>query len=103
MGLHSRVLAMIFVSYLSLLFHSACAQITSSNEENRTSNTKYDVKVKAINDEGFGPKSNISVTYSSFNATALNVTWDAVDQNSIRIRGKLIGYRVRNFEAFDSF
>lgn len=71
--------------------------------------TKYDVKVQAINDQGIGPESNVSVIYSAedmpqvapqqvwargFNSTALNVTWKAVDQARIMIRGKLIGHRV---------
>lgn len=71
--------------------------------------TKYDVKVQAINDQGMGPESNVSVIYSAedmpqvapqgiyargFNSTALNVTWNAVDQAREMIRGRLIGHRV---------
>lgn len=71
--------------------------------------TKYDVKVQPINDAGIGPESNVSVIYSAedmpqvapqqtyaigFNSTAINVTWNAVDQSREMIRGKLIGHRV---------
>lgn len=71
--------------------------------------TKYDVKVQAINDQGIGPESNVSVIYSAedmpqvapqqiwargFNSTAINATWNAVDQSREMIRGKLIGHRV---------
>jgi Fibronectin type III domain len=73
--------------------------------------TKYDIKVQAINDQGPGPEGNISVIYSAedmpqvapqsiwakgFNSTALNVTWNAIDQRREMIRGKLIGHRVSN-------
>lgn len=30
----------------------------------------------------------------SFNSTALNVSWVAIDQSRERLRGKLIGHRV---------
>lgn len=71
--------------------------------------TKYDVKVQAINDIGKGPESNVSVIYSAedmpqvapqqvlargFNSTALNVTWNPIDQRREMIRGKLLGHRV---------
>lgn len=71
--------------------------------------TRYDVKVQAKNDIGWGPESKISTIYSaedmphvapqqtaarSFNSTALNVTWLPVEQTREKIRGKLIGYRV---------
>lgn len=71
--------------------------------------TKYDVKVQAINDQGMGPESNVSVIYSAedmpqvapqqvyargLNSTALNVTWAPVDQSREMIRGKLTGHRV---------
>lgn len=71
--------------------------------------TKYDVKVQPINDIGIGPESNVSVIYSAedmpqvapqsvwargFNSTAINVTWNPVDQAREMIRGKLVGHRV---------
>lgn len=71
--------------------------------------TKYDVKVQAVNDQGIGPESNVSVIYSAedmpqvspqgvyargFNSTALNVTWNPVDQAREMIRGRLVGHRV---------
>ena len=71
--------------------------------------TKYDIKVQAINDIGIGPESNVSVIYSAedmpqvapqqiwakgFNSTALNVTWNPIDQRREMIRGKLLGHRV---------
>lgn len=77
--------------------------------------TKYDIKVQAINDQGLGPESNISVIYSAedmpqvapqqvhvrgFNSTALNVTWKAVDQSREMIRGRLVGHRVSQIKIF---
>lgn len=71
--------------------------------------TKYDVKVQAINDIGKGPESNVSIIYSAedmpqvapqqvwargFNSTAINVTWNPIDQRREMIRGKLLGHRV---------
>lgn len=72
--------------------------------------TKYDVKVQAFNDIGPGPESEVSVIYSaedmplvsphgtaalSYNSTALNVTWNPVDQSREKIRGKIIGHRLK--------
>ncbi|KAG5684222.1 hypothetical protein PVAND_013460 [Polypedilum vanderplanki] len=72
--------------------------------------TQYDVKVQAINDIGAGPESNVSVIYSAedmpqvapqqvwakgFNSTALNVTWNPIDQRREMIRGKLLGHRLK--------
>ncbi|XP_055604304.1 contactin isoform X2 [Uranotaenia lowii] len=72
--------------------------------------TKYEVKVQAINDLGEGPISDVALIYSaedmpqlapqqttasSFNSTALNVTWKAVTQTRESIRGKLIGHRLK--------
>lgn len=72
--------------------------------------TKYDVKVQAINDVGPGPVSEPVTIFSaedmpqvapqqiaavSFNSTALNVTWMPIDQTRERIRGKLIGHRLK--------
>lgn len=71
--------------------------------------TEYVVKVQAINDIGVGPISNERVVYSaedmpqaapqlvsatSFNSTALNVTWQPISQDRETVRGRLIGYRV---------
>lgn len=71
--------------------------------------TKYDVKVQAINEMGKGPISERSVIYSAedmpqvapqspvargFNSTALNMTWNPVEQSREIMRGKLIGHRV---------
>jgi hypothetical protein len=72
--------------------------------------TPYDVKVQAWNNLGAGPESNISKVYTaedmpqvspqqnfalSFNSTALNVSWVPVEQTREKIRGKLIGHRLK--------
>lgn len=72
--------------------------------------TKYDVKVQAFNNIGAGPESDVVTIYSAedmpqvapqqvssvaYNSTALNVTWDPVDQSRERLRGKLIGHRIK--------
>lgn len=72
--------------------------------------TMYDVKVQAGNLLGFGPESYPVTIYSaedmpqepvssviaySFNSTALNVSWSPVDQSRERIRGRLIGHRLK--------
>lgn len=69
----------------------------------------YIVKAQAINTIGPGPYSDEVEVFSaenmpqvqpsqvyavSYNSTALNVTWAAMDLNREKIRGKLIGYRV---------
>ncbi|KAJ8986222.1 hypothetical protein NQ317_009928 [Molorchus minor] len=84
--------------------------------------TKYIVKVQALNDIGPGPISPEAVIYSaedmpqvapqlviarSYNSTALNVSWVPVDQIREKIRGKLIGHRIKYWrkdgkEEFDS-
>lgn len=71
--------------------------------------TQYDVKVQAFNDIGAGPESNATVIYSAedmpqvapqsvwargFNSTAINITWNPIDQRREMIRGKLLGHRV---------
>lgn len=71
--------------------------------------TEYVVKVQAINDVGAGPISPEVVIFSaedmpqvapqlvvarSFNSTALNVSWNPIDQTREKVRGKLIGHRV---------
>uniref|UniRef100_A0A224X5J2 Putative receptor mediating netrin-dependent axon guidance n=1 Tax=Panstrongylus lignarius TaxID=156445 RepID=A0A224X5J2_9HEMI len=72
--------------------------------------TKYEVKVQAANEEGYGPESNITTIYSaedmpqvapqsvsalSFNSTAVNVSWSPIDQTREKVRGKLIGHRLK--------
>lgn len=72
--------------------------------------TKYDVKVQAVNDFGVGPESGVSVIYSAedmpqvapqqvyargFNSTSINVTWSPVEQTREKIRGNLIGHRMK--------
>lgn len=72
--------------------------------------TKYIVKVQAGNNLGLGPESEEVDIYSaedmpqdpvssviaySFNSTALNISWSPVDQSRERIRGKLIGHRLK--------
>lgn len=72
--------------------------------------TEYIVKVQAINDIGAGPISPEKIIYSaedmpqvapqqvnarSYNSTALNVSWVPVDQTREKVRGKLIGHRIK--------
>lgn len=72
--------------------------------------TLYEVKVQAFNDIGPGPISNISTAYTAedmpqatptivtpkpYNSTAINVTWTPVEPTREKVRGKLLGYRVR--------
>ncbi|RZB39944.1 contactin [Asbolus verrucosus] len=72
--------------------------------------TEYIVKVQAINDIGPGPISHEVTVYSaedmphvapqlvvarSYNSTALNVSWVPIDQTREKIRGKLIGHRIK--------
>ncbi|XP_044742029.1 contactin, partial [Chrysoperla carnea] len=72
--------------------------------------TKYLVKVQAFNEIGSGPESNPVGIYSaedmpqvapqqvsarSFNSTSLNVTWQPILETRERVRGKLIGHRLK--------
>ncbi|XP_011135668.2 contactin [Harpegnathos saltator] len=72
--------------------------------------TEYEVKVQAINDLGAGPISDIYTVYSaedmpqvapqlvvamSYNSTSLNVSWSPIEQTRERVRGKLIGHRIK--------
>lgn len=72
--------------------------------------TEYIVKVQAINDIGSGPISPEKVIYSaedmpqvapqqvsarSFNSTALNVSWIPIEETREKVRGKLIGHRIK--------
>ena len=77
--------------------------------------TKYEVKVQAINEMGKGPESKPAVIYSAedmpqvapsrvvaraFNSTALNVSWTQMDNSRVKMRGKLIGFRVSFYSLF---
>lgn len=72
--------------------------------------TEYEVKVQAINDIGEGPISEVRTIYSaedmpqvapqqvvamSYNSTSLNVSWVPIEQTRERVRGKLIGHRIK--------
>ncbi|XP_014224129.1 contactin [Trichogramma pretiosum] len=72
--------------------------------------TEYEVQVQAANAIGYGPKSEIVTIYSaedmpqvapqyvsavSYNSTALNVTWNPIEQTRERVHGKLIGHRIK--------
>lgn len=72
--------------------------------------TEYIVKVQSINDIGTGPISPERVIYSaedmpqvapqqvsarSFNSTALNVSWVPIEQTREKVRGNLIGHRIK--------
>ncbi|XP_055372029.1 contactin isoform X2 [Condylostylus longicornis] len=76
--------------------------------------TEYDVKVQAINNEGAGPESEVVKIYSaedmpqvapqqvvarSFNSTSLNVTWNPIEMTREKIRGKLIGHRLKYWKV----
>jgi len=72
--------------------------------------TQYEVKVQAINAIGEGPISETTTVYSaedmpqvapqqvysmSYNSTSLNITWQPIEQIRERVRGKLIGHRIK--------
>lgn len=72
--------------------------------------TEYEVKVQAINDIGKGPISPAVTIFSaedmpqvapqlvvarSYNSTCLNVSWNPIEQTREKVRGELIGYRIR--------
>lgn len=72
--------------------------------------TAYEAKVQPFNDMGAGPESAPVTLYSAedmpqvapqqvsargFNSTSLNVTWLPIDQSRERLRGKLIGHRLK--------
>lgn len=76
--------------------------------------TQYDVKVKAINNVGEGPESEVVTIYSAedmpqvapqqpiaigYNSTALNVTWEPIEMSREKIRGKLIGHRLKYWKT----
>ncbi|XP_053212874.1 contactin-like [Panonychus citri] len=77
---------------------------------------KYLVKVQAINRMGEGPISEPVEVYSAesmpqvqpslvkalpFNSTALNVTWAPLELSRGKIRGKLIGHRIKYWKQSD--
>ncbi|XP_050293568.1 contactin isoform X2 [Anthonomus grandis grandis] len=79
--------------------------------------TEYIVKVQAINELGEGPISQEAVIYSaedmpqvapqqvvarSYNSTALNVTWEPVEETREKIKGKLIGHRIKYWKKGNS-
>lgn len=72
--------------------------------------TQYFVKVQAINEIGAGPISEEALVYSaedmpiiapqfvvgkSYNSTALNVSWNPIEEIREKIKGKLIGHRIK--------
>lgn len=72
--------------------------------------TEYEVQVQAANEIDFGPVSEMVTIFSaeempqvapqqvyalSYNSTSLNVTWNPIDQTRDRVRGKLIGHRLK--------
>ncbi|XP_065349505.1 contactin [Cloeon dipterum] len=72
--------------------------------------TEFEVKVQSGNSIGFGPISEPVIIYSaedmpqvspsqvsalSFNSTALNVSWVPIEMTRDKIRGKLIGHRLK--------
>ncbi|XP_060516307.1 contactin [Cylas formicarius] len=72
--------------------------------------TQFIVKVQAINDAGAGPISEEAIVFSaedmpqvapqlvvafSYNSTALNVSWNPIEQTREKVRGKLIGHRIK--------
>lgn len=71
---------------------------------------EYEVRVQAINELGEGPISDIYTIYSAedmpqvapqlvvavgYNSTSLNVSWTPIEQTRERVRGKLIGHRIK--------
>lgn len=76
--------------------------------------TEYIVKVQAFNDIGAGPESQEVIVYSaedmpqvapqlvvamSYNSTALNVSWNPIDEIRSKVRGKLIGHRIKYWKT----
>lgn len=72
--------------------------------------TRYDVKVQAINDVGMGPESPWVTIFSAedmpqvapqqpiatgFNSTCMNVTWNPIEETREKVRGNLIGHRLK--------
>lgn len=76
--------------------------------------TKYLVRVQAINRRGEGPISDPVEVFSAesmpqvqpslvkaepFNSTALNVSWAPLDMSREKLRGKLIGHRIKYWKV----
>ena len=72
--------------------------------------TEYQVRVQAANEIGYGPISEPATIFSaedmpqvapqqvyarSFNGTSLNVSWTPIEETRERVRGKLIGHRIK--------
>ncbi|XP_014603516.1 PREDICTED: contactin [Polistes canadensis] len=72
--------------------------------------TEYEIKVQSLNAIGSGPVSEIYTIYSAedmpqvapqqvvahgFNSTSLNVSWAPIEQTRLKVRGKLIGHRIK--------
>ncbi|XP_055933759.1 contactin-like isoform X2 [Argiope bruennichi] len=91
--------------------HNIGLHVINVGEENYYK--PYLVKVQAINKVGPGPYSDPVEIYSAenmpqvtpsqvyalpFNSTALNVTWSPLELNREKIRGKLIGYRIKYWQ-----
>lgn len=72
--------------------------------------TRYDVKVQAINDVGMGPESPYITIFSAedmpqvapqqpiaigYNSTCINVTWNPIEETREKVRGNLIGHRLK--------
>lgn len=72
--------------------------------------TEYEVKVQAVNALGSGPISNAVTIFSaedmpqvapqqvvaqSYNSTSLKVSWKPIEETREKIRGKLIGHRIK--------
>lgn len=72
--------------------------------------TEYEVKIQSFNEIGAGPISEPVTIFSAedmpqvapqtvlavgYNSTALNVSWSPIDQTRERVRGKLIGHRIK--------
>ncbi|KAG8191909.1 hypothetical protein JTE90_019843 [Oedothorax gibbosus] len=91
--------------------HNIGLHVVNVGEENFYK--PYLVKVQAINSLGAGPYSEEKQIYSAenmpqvqpsqvyalaYNSTALNVTWAPLDLNREKIRGKLIGYRIKYWQ-----
>ncbi|KAH0545705.1 contactin [Cotesia glomerata] len=75
---------------------------------------EYEVKVQVFNEVGEGPTSDIAVVYSaedlpiiqpqdvyatSYNSTSLNVTWQAIPPVRESLKGRLIGHRIKYWQA----
>lgn len=72
--------------------------------------TEYEIKVQSLNSIGPGPISNIYTIFSAedmpqvapqqvvahgYNSTSLNVSWAPIEQTREKVRGKLIGHRIK--------